>query len=323
MYRTQYQIHGWINSAISRCCITWFGIAGWGLFMLTDAFAHNGVVHNQEASSWALNMPRGVTPISNQLYDLHMLILWICVWIGAGVFGVMIYSIIRHRKAAGAQAAHFHHSLTAEIVWTLIPIIILVVMAIPATKTLIAMEDTSAPEITLKVTAYQWRWKYEYVDEGVTIISSLAPSSRRAIYQDEEPKPENYLLEVDNRVVLPVNRKVRLLLTSDDVIHAWWVPALGPKKDAIPGYINAIWVLIKEHGVYRGQCAELCGRDHAFMPIVIEAKSDAEYRQWLTEQKPQNISQHHRKLPSTTAFANTPPQPDRSPIAALNLASSS
>ncbi len=281
MYRT-----GSIHGVVGRWCVTALGIIAAALPITTDALTSDTNPHSQVTNNWALNMPTGVTPISNQLYDLHMLILWICVWIGAVVFGVMIYSIIRHRKAAGAKAAHFHHSLAAEILWTIIPIVILVIMAIPATKTLIVMEDTSAPELTLKITAYQWKWKYEYVDEDVTIISSLATSSRRAIY-DDAPKPENYLLEVDNRIVLPVNRKIRLLLTADDVIHAWWVPALGPKKDAIPGYINAIWALIEHPGVYRGQCAELCGRGHGFMPIVIEAKSDAEYRQWLTEQKQQ------------------------------------
>ena len=263
---------GRVRRAISLG-VTVVGGAGAALLASTDA-----------AADWALNMPYGVTPISKEVYDLHMLILWICVWIGVVVFGFMIYSIVMHRKSVGAKAANFHHSMSAEIIWTVIPVLILVVMAVPATQTLIKMENTGSPDLTIKVTGYQWKWKYEYVDEGVTVYSSLAASSRRAIYNDEE-KPENYLLEVDHRIVLPVDRKIRLLLTSDDVIHAWWVPELGQKKDAIPGFINAIWTTIEKPGVYRGQCAELCGRDHGFMPIVIEAKSDVEYQQWIAARK--------------------------------------
>ena len=235
-------------------------------------------------AAWDLNLPVGVTPISRIVYDLHMLILWICVAIGIVVFGVMFISIVRHRKAAGAQAARFHHSTFAEIAWTIIPIVILVAMAVPATTTLIEMEDTTDADLTVKVTAYQWMWKYEYIEDGVTVYSTLAPSSRQAIYEDPT-KVENYLLEVDNHIVFPVDRKVRLLLTADDVIHAWWVPELGQKKDAIPGFINEIWTRIEEPGVYRGQCAELCGKDHGFMPIVVRAAPEEEYRAWVDERK--------------------------------------
>ena len=239
------------------------------------------------SAAWELNLPVGVTPLSAIVYDLHMLILWICVLIGVVVFGVMFYSIVYHRKSRGHEAAHFHHSAFAEIAWTIIPCVILVGMAIPSTTTLIEMEDTSDPDMTLKVTGYQWKWRYDYLEDGVTFYSNLAPESRRAIYEVGGPqeRAENYLLEVDNPVVLPTDRKVRILLTADDVIHAWWVPELGQKKDAIPGFVNEIWTRIEKPGTYRGQCAELCGKDHGFMPIVVIAKPEEEYRAWVEEQK--------------------------------------
>ena len=237
-----------------------------------------------------LNLPVGVTPISRAVYDLHMLMLWICVIIGIIVFGAMFVSILLHRKAAGHAPAQFHHSTLAEILWTVIPIVILVGFAVPATRTLIDMEDTSESELTIKVTGYQWLWKYDYVEDGVSFYSSLALSSRAAIYRDPW-SVENYLLEVDKPVVLPVGKKIRFLLTADDVIHAWWVPALGMKKDAIPGFINEIWAVIEEPGTYRGQCAELCGKDHGFMPIVVEAKSEDEYKQWVAAYKAEQQTQ--------------------------------
>ena len=255
--------------------LAWSGMVALTLL----ALASNGAF-----AAWDLNLPVGVTPISRIVYDLHMLILWICVAIGVVVFGIMFISIVRHRKSAGAQAAQFHHSTFAEIAWTVIPIVILVAMAVPATTTLIEMEDTSDAEITVKVTGYQWKWKYEYIEDGITVYSNLAASSRQAIYEDPT-QVENYLLEVDDPIVFPVDKKVRLLLTSDDVIHAWWVPELGQKKDAIPGYINEIWTRVEEPGVYRGQCAELCGKDHGFMPIVVRAVPEAEYQAWIAERK--------------------------------------
>lgn len=236
--------------------------------------------------AWAgfeqLNMPVGVTPISREAHDLHMLMLLICVSIGVIVFGVMCYSIVYHRKSKGHAPAQFHHSTVAEIVWTIIPFLILVGFAIPATKGLIVMEDTSDADITIKITGYQWKWKYEYLEDGVTFYSDLAPSSRGAIYGDPT-EVANYLLEVDNQVVIPVGNKVRFLITSEDVIHAWWVPQLGMKKDAIPGFINEFWTRVDEPGVYRGQCAELCGKDHGFMPIVVDARDEQGYRQWVAE----------------------------------------
>ena len=247
-----------------------------GLFALAPfAAAH---------AAWELNMPRGVTQISREAYDQHMLMLWWCVAIGVVVFGAMFYSMIRHRRAAGHAAANFHHNTFAEIVWTVIPVLILVLMAVPATRALIVMEDTSEADMTLKVTGHQWKWRYEYLEDGVDFFSSLAPESREAIHGDPFSR-EHYLLEVDNEVVLPVGRKVRILLTADDVIHAWWVPALGMKKDAIPGFINELWTRIDEPGVYRGQCAELCGKDHGYMPIVVRAVAEEEYVAWVGDRR--------------------------------------
>ncbi len=235
-------------------------------------------------AAWELNLPVGVTPLSREVYDLHMLILWICTVIGVIVFGVMFYSMIMHRKSRGVEPATFHHSTFTEIVWTAIPCLILVAMAIPATSTLIAMEDTSASDMTVKVTGFQWKWRYEYLEDGVDFYSNLAHKSRAQVYEDPTSN-ENYLLEVDREVVLPIKTKIRILLTADDVIHAWWVPKLGQKKDAIPGYINEIWTYIDEPGTYRGQCAELCGKDHGFMPIVVKAVSKDEYTAWVDDQK--------------------------------------
>ncbi|WP_435102994.1 cytochrome c oxidase subunit II [Arhodomonas sp. AD133] len=236
----------------------------------------------------ALNMPRGVTETSREVYGLHMIIFWITVVIGIGVFGAIFYSIFKHRKSKGAVPAQFHHNTTIEVVWTVIPLAILIAMAVPATQALIKMEDTGDAEMTIKVTGYQWKWGYEYMDEGVQFFSTLDRASDQARRKDSGIDPasvENYLLEVDNRLVVPTNTKIRFMITSADVIHSWWVPALGWKKDAIPGYINQTWTRIDEPGVYRGQCAELCGRDHAFMPVVIEAKRPEEFQQWLAEQK--------------------------------------
>jgi cytochrome c oxidase subunit 2 len=235
-------------------------------------------------AEYALNMPRGVTPISRDLYDLHMLVLWICVVIGLIVFGVMAWSIIFHRKSRGAVAAHFHESTMVEIFWTIGPLLILIGVAIPATGTLLDLEDAKTnADINLEVTGIQWKWKYNYIDEDVQIISTLAQSSRDVI-KDPTGK-ENYLLEVDNPIVLPINKKIRFLFHSSDVIHAWWVPELAVKQDVIPGFINDSWAIIEETGTYRGQCAELCGKDHGFMPIVVEAVTQSEYEQWLTGKK--------------------------------------
>lgn len=239
-------------------------------------------------SDMPLNLTQGVTETSQKVYDLHMIILYIVTVIGILVFSVMCWSIFHHRKSRGAVAAQFHHSTAAEIAWTIIPIIILVAMAIPATKTLIFMEQTGDAEMTLKVTGYQWKWKYDYLDEGVTVWSALDQASNEARQMNSGIDPstvENYLLNVDNPIVLPINTKIRILTTAADVIHAWWVPDLGWKRDAIPGFINDNWTNIKEPGVYRGQCAELCGKDHGYMPIVVHAVSKEDYAAWIEEQK--------------------------------------
>jgi cytochrome c oxidase subunit II len=240
------------------------------------------------AAAWGLNMTAGVSPISRQVYDLHMLILWVCVAIGALVFGVILWSVIHHRKSRGVVPAQFHHNTSIEIAWTVVPMLILILMAIPATRVLVQMADTSDAELTIKVTGYQWMWGYEYLDEDIQFFSRLdAQSDRvRQVRSGLNPREvENYLLEVDRPLVIPVNTKIRFLLTANDVIHSFWVPDLGWKRDAIPGFINEAWSLIETPGTYRGQCAELCGRDHAFMPIVVVAMEQDDYRQWVDEQR--------------------------------------
>jgi cytochrome c oxidase subunit 2 len=240
-----------------------------------------------------LNLTEGVTPTSKMVYDLHMKILYIVTAIGVVVFSVMCWSIFHHRKSKGAVAEQFHHSTTAEITWTVIPIIILVIMAIPATKALIFMEQTGDAEMTLKVTGHQWKWKYDYLDEDISFISSLSQDSNDARQMGSGIDPntvENYLLDVDNPVVLPIKTKIRILTTAADVIHGWWVPDLGWKRDAIPGFINDNWTYIEEPGVYRGNCAELCGRDHGFMPIVVNAVPKDEYAVWVKEQKAMQLA---------------------------------
>ncbi|HKL52558.1 MAG TPA: cytochrome c oxidase subunit II [Wenzhouxiangellaceae bacterium] len=233
------------------------------------------------------NMPAGVTPYSREVYQLHMIVLGIVTVIGIFVFAAMFTSIYLHRKSRGAEAAKFNHSTKAEIIWTVIPILILVAMAIPATRVLIDMEDTSGAEMNIKVTGYQWLWQYEYLEDDISFYSALDRDSNaaRQIGSGISPREvDNYLLEVDNRLVVPTDTKIRILLTSGDVIHSWWLPDLGWKRDAIPGMVNEAWTLIDEPGVYRGQCAELCGKDHGFMPVVVEAVSPEDYRAWVAEQ---------------------------------------
>jgi cytochrome c oxidase subunit 2 len=229
-----------------------------------------------------VNMRPGVTDVGKNIYDLHMLILIICTVIGAGVFGVMFYSIIYHRKSRGVTPATFHESTRVEIAWTVVPFIILIAMAFPATSTLLAIYDNDDAELDILITGYQWKWKYEYLNENgdnVSFFSNLrTPQSE---INNTEAKGEHYLLEVDEPVVIPVNTKVRFLITGNDVIHSWWVPDLAVKRDAIPGFINETWTKATREGVYRGQCAELCGKDHGFMPIVVNVVSKEEYDLWL------------------------------------------
>jgi len=240
------------------------------------------------ADPYQLNLPEPQSIIARQIYDQHTMLLWICLVIFIGVFGTMFYSVLKHRKSQGYKAANFHHSTTVEIIWTIIPFFILVGMAYPATKTIIAMKDTSSADITIKTTGYQWKWGYDYIHgegEGISFFSSLA--TPHAQIQNAAAKNENYLLEVDNPLVVPVGKKVRILLTANDVIHAWWVPALGAKQDAIPGYVRDTWFTADRPGTYRGQCAELCGKEHGFMPIVVEAVEPQKYAEWVTGRKKQ------------------------------------
>jgi len=245
-------------------------------------------VPNIGNAEWGFNFQQPVTKIAEGLYDLHTLIFWICVVIFIGVFSVMFYSVIKHRKSKGHAAANFHENTGVEVVWTLIPFVILVAMAIPSTAMLLKMEDTSNSELTVKVTAYQWKWEYEYMDDGVRFFSNLSTTQEQI--NNTKEKGENYLLETDTNLVLPVGKKVRFLLTANDVIHAWWVPQLGVKKDAIPGFINEMWTKIDKPGIYRGQCAELCGKDHGFMPIVVEAVSEDKYKSWIADQKKMQLA---------------------------------
>lgn len=252
-----------------------------------------GAISQNAFAEYGLNMPQGVTELSKEVYDLHMLVFYVCCVIGVVVFGAMIYSVFAHRKSKGAKAANFHHSTAVEIVWTIIPFVILIALALPAAKTLVKMENTRGAEMSIKITGYQWKWQYEYVGEGVSYYSTLTQESNYARQTGADvdlTQVENYLLDVDNALVIPSDTKIRLLLTAADVIHAWWVPEFAVKKDAIPGFINETWVQVDKPGVYRGQCAELCGRDHGFMPVVVIVKTPEEYQQWLADQKGQQAS---------------------------------
>lgn len=245
---------------------------------------------------WKMNMHRGVTPMSKDIYGLHMTVMVVCIIIAIFTFGVLIYSLINHRKSQGAVAANFHENLKVEILWTLIPCFILIGLAIPATKTLIRLDDASNADVTIKIVGYQWKWQYQYLDEGISFFSNLStPMAQR---ENKEKKGEWYLLEVDKPIVVPIHKKIRFLMTSNDVIHSWWVPDLGVKKDAIPGFINESWTKIDKPGTYRGQCAELCGQNHGFMPIVVEAVSQEAYQAWV--KKSEKVAAPGTALPQMT-----------------------
>ena len=238
------------------------------------------------------NLQQPQTEVAREVYDLHTIILVICLVIFVGVFGMMFYSVIRHRKSVGHQAVQFHENTTVEIIWTVVPFFILIGMAWPATKSLLLMKDTSSPDLTVKVTGYQWKWSYEYlkgegdlsgVADGVMFYSTLA-TPHDQIY-GSAVKGENYLLEVDNPLVVPVDKKVRVLITANDVLHAWWMPAFGVKQDAVPGFIRDTWFRVEKPGTYRGQCAELCGKEHGFMPIVVVVLEQKEFADWAAKQK--------------------------------------
>lgn len=230
-----------------------------------------------------LNLPYGVTPISREIYNLHMAAFYVCCGIGVVVFGILIYSLIKFRKSKGAKAAHFHEHLGLEIFWTAIPFLILVALAIPATIVLKHIHNTQESQLTIKITGYQWKWKYEYLDQGIQFFSNLATTFQQI--NNQAPKSPFFLLEVDHPMMVPIDTKVKLLVTADDVIHAWWVPELGVKQDAIPGFINENWIYITKPGIYRGQCGELCGVYHGFMPIVVEAVSKSDFEKWVIDNR--------------------------------------
>lgn len=266
----------------------------WALVMAPSTFA---------ADPWQMNMFKGVTPLSRDIYNLHMIAIWVCAFIGVLVFGVMFYSLFRHRKSKGYQPASFHDNNKLEIVWSIIPFLILVGLAVPATKVLIRMDDSNESQVTIKVVGSQWKWQYQYLDQGISFYSSL--STPYGQIQNQEPKGEWYLLEVDKPLVLPVNKKIRFLVTSTDVVHSWWVPELGVKRDAIPGFMHEAWARIDTPGIYRGQCAELCGINHGFMPIVVQAVSENEFKQWVAAQ-PKVVDQY--AIETNSPVASIPPQ---------------
>jgi len=247
------------------------------------SLAGNVFADTAERDPYQINLPSGVTDISQEVFGLHMLMFTICVVIAVLVFGAMFISMYLHRKSRGAKPANFHENVKVEIVWTVVPFIILIAMAVPAANTLIAMEDTSEADMTVLVTGSQWKWHYKYMERDVEYFSLLA--TPREQINNRYEKGENYLIEVDRPLVIPTGKKVRFLITSDDVIHSWWVPDFAIKKDANPGFINEVWTNVNEPGIYRGQCTELCGKDHGFMPVVVIAKEPAEYEEWITEQE--------------------------------------
>jgi cytochrome c oxidase subunit II len=230
-----------------------------------------------------LNLPPGATANARNNYDLHIWVLWICFGIFVVVFGAMFYSIIKHRKSVGHKAEHFHENTTVEVIWTVIPFIIIAVMAAKATGGLITLRDTSNPDMTIKITAHQWYWKYDYLQDGVSLYSRL--STPRDQIEANAPKGPNYTVEVDNEMVVPINKKIRLLITSNDVIHGWYMPDFAVNQYGIPGFIKDTYINVEKPGVYRGQCSQICGKEHAFMPIVVRAVSDDEYKDWVAKSK--------------------------------------
>jgi len=255
-----------------------------GQLVATSSFAVNDMTGGPAVRQ--LNFQPPVTAIASDIYQLHTFMMVICVVIFLAVFGVMFYSILKHRKSLGHKAASFHESTTVEIAWTVVPFIIVILMALPATKTVVAMKDTSNADITIKATGMQWKWGYDYIKgegEGIAYYSALA-TPRDQIHEGA-PKGDNYLIEVDNPLVVPVNKKIRIVTTANDVIHAWGVPALGVKQDAIPGFVRDTWFKAEKVGTYRGNCYELCGIEHAFMPIVVNVLSEADYAKWVADKK--------------------------------------
>lgn len=262
------------------------------VLLLVSLFSSNVFAQYQRPT---INMTPGVTPLSHEIYDLHMTMFSICVVIGIVVFGVLFYALIFHRKSRGITAASFHGNTTVEIIWAIVPLLILIVMAVPATMVIRDFNDIPDAAVTIKITGYQWKWQYQYLDQGISYFSNLSTPMDQML--NKAPKNKWYLLQVDNPIVVPTHEKIRFLITANDVIHSWWVPALGIKRDAIPGFIHEAWAEIDEPGTYRGQCAELCGANHGFMPIVVVAKTPADFHTWvLAQQKIQAQSASTQKL---------------------------
>jgi cytochrome c oxidase subunit 2 len=290
------------------------------LIVAAAAAAHPATAHAE--SGWSLlNMPEGVTDISRKIYDLHMTIFWVCVAIAVVVFGAMLWSIVAFRKSKGAiPDVTLVHNTKVEAVWTVVPVFILIAMAVPAARVLVEIEDTTRTELTIKVTGFQWGWNYDYLDAGVSYYSRLdrkSDAARELLSRIDPHTVDHYLLNVDHPLVVPVDTKVRLLITGADVIHSWWVPDFGVKKDAIPGFVNEAWFKVDadKPGLYRGQCAELCGRDHGFMPIVVDARSKAEFAAWL---KGKAAEQKQAAAPVNSPAAAppvAPTSPGDSPVA--------
>ena len=293
-------------SGLAGACALVLAALGWG-----------SAAHANTSNGY--NLPIGVTQLSRDIYTLHMEVFWVCVAIAVVVFGVMIYTLVKFRHSQGAVAdTTLVHSTKVEIIWTIIPVVILVAMAIPAARVILFMEDTRNSELSIRVTGYQWKWQYQYMDagEGVNFFSTLARDSNfaRQLRSGIDPKTvPNYLLEVDKPMVIPSGTKVRLLLTSMDVIHAWWVPDFGAKRSAIPGFVNELWFRVDpgKEGIYRGQCAALCGRDHGFMPIVVDVRTPDDFKKWVEEQK----------AAVKQAAAPAAPAPDAAPPATAQVMS--
>jgi cytochrome c oxidase subunit 2 len=255
------------------------------LVTLAAGLAALGASTAAHAIAWYFQTP--ASKMAQEIDHLHQILMWIILVIFVGVFGVMFYACFAHRKSIGHKAAQFHENTTVELLWTVIPALILILIAWPVTKTVIAQKDTSAPDLTIKVTGYQWKWGYDYLSgegEGISFVSALA--TPREQIEGNAPKGEHYLLEVDNELVVPVGKKVRIITTAADVVHSWWIPAFGAKQDAMPGFLRDMWFRAEQTGTFRGQCVELCGKEHAFMPIVVRVVSDADYSKWVGERKP-------------------------------------
>ena len=259
------------------------GISRLTRWLSTGLAAGSASVATSVMAAADMNLQEPASALAREVYNLHTIITLICFVIFLGVFGVMFYSVYAHRKSKGYKAAQFHENIKVEMAWTVIPLIILLVMAFPATKTVLEMKDTTAPDLTIKVTGYQWKWNYDYLQDGFSFYSTL--TTPLAQIEGREPKGENYLLEVDNPMVVPLNKKVRVLITANDVLHAWWMPVFSVKQDAIPGFVRDAWFIATREGTFRGQCAELCGKEHGFMPIVVEVVSQDKYAAWVDAQK--------------------------------------